>query len=126
MLARLGLKDVRIVKEQELPDGNFPTCPFPNPEIQQVFELAIKMAEEFPADLILATDPDCDRVGIAVRHNGEYKLMTGNEVGVMLAEYLLSRRKAMGTLPEKPIVIKSFVTTDLIQAVADKGEEASA
>lgn len=120
MLARLGLKDVRIVKEQELPDGNFPTCPFPNPEIQQVFELAIKMTEEFPADLILATDPDCDRVGIAVRHNGEYKLMTGNEVGVMLAEYLLSRRKAMGTLPEKPIVIKSFVTTDLIQAVADK------
>ncbi len=120
MLARLGLKDVRIVKEQELPDGNFPTCPFPNPEIQQVFELAIKMTEEFPADLILATDPDCDRVGIAVRHNGEYKLMTGNEVGVMLAEYLLSRRKALGTLPEKPIVIKSFVTTDLIQAVADK------
>ena len=120
MLARLGLKDVRIVKEQELPDGNFPTCPFPNPEIQQVFECAIKMTEEFPADLILATDPDCDRVGIAVRHNGEYKLMTGNEVGVMLAEYLLSRRKALGTLPEKPIVIKSFVTTDLIQAVADK------
>ncbi|MBQ2813175.1 MAG: phospho-sugar mutase, partial [Clostridia bacterium] len=120
MLARLGLKDVRIVKEQELPDGNFPTCPFPNPEIQQVFELAIKMTEDFPADLILATDPDCDRVGIAVRHNGEYKLMTGNEVGVMLAEYLLSRRKAFGTLPEKPIVIKSFVTTDLIQAVADK------
>ncbi len=120
MLARLGLKDVRIVAEQELPDGNFPTCPFPNPEIQQVFECAIKMTEEFPADLILATDPDCDRVGIAVRHNGEYKLMTGNEVGVMLAEYLLSRRKAMGTLPEKPIVIKSFVTTDLIQAVADK------
>ncbi len=120
MLARLGLKDVRIVAEQELPDGKFPTCPFPNPEIQQVFELAIKMTEEFPADLILATDPDCDRVGIAVRHNGEYKLMTGNEVGVMLAEYLLSRRKAMGTLPENPIVIKSFVTTDLIQAVADK------
>ena len=120
MLSRLGLKDVRVVKEQEMPDGNFPTCPFPNPEFQQVFELAIKMAEEFPADLILATDPDCDRVGIAVRHNGEYKLMTGNEVGVMLAEYLLSRRKAMGTLPEKPIVIKSFVTTDLVQPVADK------
>ena len=120
MLSRLGLKDVRIVKEQEMPDGNFPTCPFPNPEFQQVFELAIKMAEEFPADLILATDPDCDRVGIAVRHNGEYKLMTGNEVGVMLTEYLLSRRKALGTLPEKPIVIKSFVTTDLVQPVADK------
>ncbi len=120
MLSRLGLEDVRIVKEQEKPDGNFPTCPFPNPEITQVFECAIKMTEEFPADLLLATDPDCDRVGIAVRTNGEYKLMTGNEVGVMLTEYFLSRRKALGTLPEKPIIIKSFVTTDLIESVAAK------
>ena len=120
MLSRLGLEEVRIVAEQEKPDGNFPTCPFPNPEIQQVFECAVEMTKDFPADLILATDPDCDRVGIAVRHNGEYKLMTGNEVGVMLAEYLLSRRKELGTLPENPIVIKSFVTTDLIEAVANK------
>ncbi|MBO5359685.1 MAG: phospho-sugar mutase [Clostridia bacterium] len=120
MLGRLGLDEVRIVPEQENPDGKFPTCPFPNPEIDQVFELAIEMTKDFPADLLLATDPDCDRVGIAVRHNGEYKLMTGNEVGVMLCEYVLSRRKAMGTLPENPIVIKSFVTTDLAQVVADK------
>lgn len=120
MLSRLGMKDVRIVAEQENPDGNFPTCPFPNPEITQVFERAFDMTKDFPADLILATDPDCDRVGIAVRHNGEYKLMTGNEVGVMLTDYALSRRKALGILPEKPVVIKSFVTTDLVQAVADK------
>ncbi len=120
MLSRLGLEEVRVVPEQEKPDGTFPTCPFPNPEITQVFECAIKMTEEFPADLLLATDPDCDRVGIAVRYNGEYKLMTGNEVGVMLTEYFLSRRKALGTLPENPIVIKSFVTTDLIEAVAAK------
>ena len=120
MLKSLGFKNVFIVKEQENPDGNFPTCPFPNPEIDQVFELAIEMTKDFPADLLLATDPDCDRVGIAVRHGGEYKLMTGNEVGVMLCEYVLSRRKALGTLPEKPIVIKSFVTTDLAQVVADK------
>lgn len=120
MLSRLGMKDIRIVAEQENPDGNFPTCPFPNPEITQVFERAFDMTKDFPADLILATDPDCDRVGIAVRHNGEYKLMTGNEVGVMLTDYALSRRKALGILPEKPVVIKSFVTTDLVQAVADK------
>ena len=81
--------------------------------------LILRKAIAEDADLLLATDPDCDRVGIAVRHNGEYKLMTGNEVGVMLCEYVLSRRKAMGTLPAEPIVIKSFVTTDLAQAVAD-------
>lgn len=120
MLERLGLEDVRIVPEQENPDGNFPTCPFPNPEFAQVFELAIEMTKDFPADLLLATDPDCDRVGIAVRHNGEYILMTGNEVGVMLCEYVISRRTALGTMPENPIILKSFVTTDLAQAVADK------
>ena len=120
MLSRMGLSDVRIVKEQEEPDGTFPTCPFPNPEIRQVFECGLEMTKEFPADLFLATDPDCDRAGIAVRHNGEYVLMSGNEVGAMLAEYLLTRRKELGTLPEKPVIIKSFVTTDLVQAIADK------
>ena len=120
MLSKMGLSDVRIVKEQEEPDGTFPTCPFPNPEIRQVFECGLEMTKEFPADLFLATDPDCDRAGIAVRHNGEYVLMSGNEVGAMLAEYLLTRRKELGTLPEKPVIIKSFVTTDLVQAIADK------
>ena len=120
MLSKMGLSDVRIVKEQEEPDGTFPTCPFPNPEIRQVFECGLEMTKEFPADLFLATDPDCDRAGIAVRHNGEYVLMSGNEVGAMLAEYLLTRRKELGTLPEKPVIIKSFVTTDLGQAIADK------
>ena len=120
MLSRMGLSDVRIVKEQEEPDGTFPTCPFPNPEIRQVFECGLEMTKEFPADLFLATDPDCDRAGIAVRHNGEYVLMSGNEVGAMLAEYLLTRRKELGTLPENPVIIKSFVTTDLVQAIADK------
>ncbi|MGN1418786.1 MAG: phospho-sugar mutase [Acutalibacteraceae bacterium] len=120
MLDKIGIKNVRVVKQQELPDGNFPTCPYPNPEIKQVFELAIEMAKEEPADLLLATDPDCDRVGIAVLADGEYKLMSGNEVGVLLTEYLLSRRKELGTLPENPIVVKSFVTTDLVTAVAEK------
>lgn len=120
MLRRIGIKNVSVVKEQELPDGNFPTCPYPNPEIKQVFECAIKMTEHEKADLLLATDPDCDRVGIAVLDGGEYKLMTGNEVGVLLAEYLLSRRKELGILPENAVVVKSFVTTDLVDAVAAK------
>ena len=120
MLERIGIKNVCVVKEQELPDGNFPTCPYPNPEIKQVFECAIKMTEHEKADLLLATDPDCDRVGIAVLNGGEYKLMTGNEVGVLLAEYLLSRRKELGILPENAVVVKSFVTTDLVDAVAAK------
>lgn len=118
ILRRKGINSVRVVKEQEMPNGNFPTCPFPNPEIKQAFELAIEMGEKEEADLLLATDPDCDRVGIAVNVKGEYKLMTGNEVGVLLCEYLLSRRKELGTLPEKPIVVKSFVTTALVDEVA--------
>ena len=120
MLKRIGIKNVSVVKEQEYPDGNFPTCPYPNPEIKQVFECAIKMTENEKADLLLATDPDCDRVGIAVLDNGDYKLMTGNEVGVLLAEYLLSRRKELGTLPKKAVVVKSFVTTDLVDIVCKK------
>ncbi len=124
MLQRIGIRDVRVVKEQENPDGNFPTCPYPNPEIRQVFECGLAMTKDFPADLLLATDPDCDRVGIAVKTGDKYELMTGNEVGVLLTRYLLERRAQLGTLPEKPIVIKSFVTTDLVTAVAkDYGAE---
>ena len=120
VLSDIGIKDVRIVKEQENPDGNFPTCPYPNPEIRQVFECGLMMAKEEPCDLLLATDPDCDRVGIAVNAGDDYKLMTGNEVGVLLAEYLLSRRKELGLLSENPVVVKSFVTTNLVDAVAKK------
>ena len=120
MLKRIGIRNVSVVKEQENPDGNFPTCPYPNPEIKQVFECAIKMTAQEKADLLLATDPDCDRVGIAVLNNGEYKLMTGNEVGVLLAEYLLSRRQELGTLPKNAVVVKSFVTTELVDVVCKK------
>lgn len=120
VLARAGFKNIRIVKEQELPDGTFPTCPYPNPEIRQVFELALGMAKNEPADLLLATDPDCDRVGIAVPDKGEYVLLSGNEVGVLLTEYMLSARKAKGTLPENSLMTKSFVSTSLTDAVAAK------
>ena len=89
-----------------------------NPEIRQVFEEGLKLTEDFPADIMIATDPDCDRVGIAVRDNGEYKLMTGNEVGAMLCEYLLSQLKEKGKLPENPVVVKTIVTTPLITAIS--------
>ena len=121
ILDRIGVKDVYIVPEQELPDGNFPTCPFPNPEIEQAFEIALKMAEEIKPDLLLATDPDCDRVGIAVQDgNGGYKLMSGNEVGAMMLNYLLSQKKEKGTLSKNSIAVKSFVSTDLAEAIANK------
>lgn len=120
VLARAGFRNIRVVKEQELPDGTFPTCPYPNPEIRQVFELALGMAKNEPADLLLATDPDCDRVGIAVPDKGEYVLLSGNEVGVLLTEYMLSARKAKGTLPENSLMTKSFVSTSLTDAVAAK------
>ncbi len=121
ILDRIGVKDVYIVPEQELPDGNFPTCPFPNPEIRQSFECALKMAEEIQPDLLLATDPDCDRVGIAVQDgNGGYKLMSGNEVGAMMLNYLLSQKAEKGTLSEQSIAVKSFVSTDLAEVIAKK------
>lgn len=121
ILKRIGIKNIMVVPEQENPDGNFPTCPFPNPEIHQAFEYALKLTDKFNADLILATDPDCDRVGIAVRDkSGEYKLMTGNEVGAMLLNYLLSQKKQNGTMPAEPVAVKSFVTTKIADKIAAK------
>lgn len=121
ILDRIGVNDVTVVPEQEMPDGNFPTCPFPNPEIKQAFECALKMAQTIKPDLLLATDPDCDRVGIAVRDNdGEYKLMSGNEVGAMMLNYLLSQKKEKGLLSENSIAVKSFVSTDLAEVIARK------
>ena len=120
ILSRIGLRDVQVVPEQELPDGRFPTTPFPNPEFRQAFELALKMAEETKPDLLLATDPDCDRVGIAVRQGDEYVLTTGNEVGCLLLEYILSCKAAAGALPEAPMMVKTIVTSDLAVRVAEK------
>lgn len=120
ILERAGFKNVSVVKEQENPDGTFPTCPYPNPEIKQVFECAIEMTKDNKADLLLATDPDCDRVGIAVLDGGDYVLLNGNDVGVLLTEYMLSARKEKGTLPEKSLMTKSFVSTKLVDKVAAK------
>lgn len=120
ILDRTGVKDVHIVKSQEQPDGNFPTCPYPNPEIREALEEGLKLCREVKADLLLATDPDSDRVGIAVPDGDDYRLITGNETGIMLSNYILGNRKALGTLPENPILVKTVVTSVLMEKVADK------
>ena len=120
ILEKIGVKNVTVVPEQEHPDGNFPTAPYPNPEIRQAFECALKMAEQSTADLLLATDPDADRVGIAVYNGDGYTLMSGNEVGALLLNYILSRRSANGTLPQNPVAVKTIVSTQLATKIAEK------
>ena len=119
ILKRLGINNVAVVPEQENPDGNFPTAPYPNPEIRQAFECALKVAESYKPDILLATDPDSDRVGIAVNEKGEYKLFSGNDVGALLLNYILERRTANGTLPKNPLAVKTIVSTELCQKIAD-------
>lgn len=118
ILKKIGITDVSIVEEQENPDGNFPTCPYPNPEIREALELGLKKCKEVKPDLLLATDPDCDRVGIAVPDGDNYVLFSGNEVGALLFEYICKQRIAKGTMPENPIVVKTIVTTNIINAIA--------
>ena len=118
ILSRMGVENVTVVPEQEKPNGNFPTAPFPNPEIRQAFECALRLAETAHPDLLLATDPDCDRVGIAVKSGDNYVLMSGNEVGALLLHYICSQRTALGTMPEKPIAIKTIVSTDICYPIA--------
>ena len=121
ILDRIGVTDVTVVKEQELPDGNFTTCPYPNPEIKEALAKGLELCEKEQPDLLLATDPDADRVGIAVKdYDGSYRLITGNEDGVMLTNYILSCKKANGTLPENPVVVKTIVTTKLINKLCEK------
>lgn len=119
-LKESGYSNITVVKEQEQPDGNFPTCPYPNPEIKEAMALGMEYAKKNNADLLLATDPDCDRVGIAVKDkNGEYILLSGNETGVLLLDYLCSRRLANGTMPKDPVLVKTIVTTDMGEQIAD-------
>ena len=121
ILSRIGVSNVSIVKEQENPDGNFPTCPYPNPEIREALEQALKLAQEDHPDLVLATDPDCDRVGIAVKdENLEYKLLTGNEVGILLINYILSCREKLGNLPKNPVAVRTVVSSIMVDKIAKK------
>lgn len=113
-----GFTNISVVKEQELPDGNFPTCPYPNPENREALELGLRDAKRLGSDLLLATDPDCDRVGIAVRSGKEYVLLTGNEVGLLLLDYICKRRIALNRMPKNPVLIKTVVTTDMANHIA--------
>ena len=119
ILRDIGIDDITIVPEQQYPDGNFPTCPYPNPEIFEALRLGLELAEKTGADLMLATDPDADRVGIAIRcPDGSYQLVSGNEVGVLLLDYICAGRIEKGTMPKNPVAVKSLVSTPLADAVA--------
>lgn len=118
-LKELGYARVTVVEEQRLPDGRFPTCPYPNPEIREAMELGIAYAGRLGADLLLATDPDCDRVGVAVRdRSGGYVLLSGNETGLLLLDYLCAQRMKHGAMPADPVMIKTIVTTDMAERIA--------
>lgn len=118
-LAEMGYSNVTVVEEQRLPDGNFPTCPYPNPEIKEAMSLGIEYARRYNADLLLATDPDCDRVGIAVKNaEGDYTLLSGNETGLLLLDYICSQRRKHDKMPEDPVLIKTIVTMDLGERIA--------
>ena len=120
ILNDIGIDDITIVPEQKYPDGNFPTCPYPNPEIFEALELGLKLATETGADLMLATDPDADRVGIAMKcPDGSYELVSGNEVGVLLLDYICQGRMEKGTMPKNAVAVKSLVSTPLADAVAE-------
>ena len=125
VLHDIGIDDITIVPEQQYPDGNFPTCPYPNPEIFEALRLGLELAEKTGADLMLATDPDADRVGIAIRcPDGSYELVSGNEVGVLLLDYICQGRIEKGTMPKRPVAVKSLVSTPLADIVAaDYGVE---
>ena len=119
-LNEMGYTSITVVEEQRLPDGNFPTCPYPNPEIKEAMQLGMEYAKKNNADLLLATDPDCDRVGIAVKdENGEFVLLSGNEVGLLLLDYICSQRIKHNNMPDNPIMVKTVVTMDMAERIAD-------
>lgn len=121
ILKEIGIDNVVVVPEQENPDGNFPTCPYPNPEIREALALGLKLCDAEKPDLMLATDPDCDRVGIAVPDGkGDYALFSGNETGALLLEYICKERTALGKMPKNPVAVKTIVTTDLTKAISAK------
>ncbi len=117
-LHRAGLKELTVVAEQEYPDGNFPTCPYPNPEKTETLMLAMKLASEKHADIIIANDPDCDRLGVAAWDGKEYRRLSGNEVGVLLADFVLTELQKANSLPIKPVLVKTIVTTPMLDALA--------
>ncbi len=119
ILARNGFNKVSLVASQAEPDGNFPTCPYPNPEIREALEEGLKAAAQNQSDLLIATDPDCDRMGIAVRDQNEYRLLSGNQVGVLLFDYICAQRLCRHTMPQNPVAVKTIVTTEMAAKVAE-------
>lgn len=119
ILRENGYTNISVVKEQEQPDGNFPTCPYPNPEIQEALALGLQYCQKLGADLLLANDPDCDRVGTAVRDGNGYRLISGNEMGVLLFDYICKMRTEQGTMPQNPVAVKTIVTTEMAAKVAE-------
>ena len=124
ILNRIGITDVTVVPEQEHPDGHFPTCPYPNPEIREAMETGLALCRKVKPDLLLGTDPDCDRMGVAVPEGEDYRLITGNEMGVLLLDYICRKRLETGTMPQDPVAVTTIVSTDMADAVAaDYGVE---
>lgn len=120
VLDELGYRNLKIVEEQKEPNGNFPTVPYPNPELESVFELSVKLAKKSNSDIVLATDPDCDRVGVVAKDkDGNYKLLNGNQIGLLLSEYILMSLKEKNKLPSNGVIIKTIVTTELIKNICD-------
>ena len=119
VLEESGFTNITVVEEQKLPDGSFPTCPYPNPEIREAMELGLQYCKKTGADLLLATDPDADRCGIAVRDGDDYRLLSGNEVGLLLLDYICSQRVKHNHMPESPVFVKTIVTMDLAEKLAD-------
>ena len=119
ILKESGFNNFIVVKEQEEPDGNFTTCPYPNPEIKEAMQVGIDYCRKYDADLLIATDPDCDRVGIATKNGNDYVLLSGNQVGILLLDYICSLRIKHGTMPKEPVAIKTIVTTDMAKVIAD-------
>ena len=124
ILTRIGITDVTVVPEQEHPDGHFPTCPYPNPEIREAMETGLALCRKVKPDLLLGTDPDCDRMGVAVPEGDDYRLITGNEMGVLLLDYICRKRLENGNMPRNPVAVTTIVSTDMADAVAaDYGVE---
>lgn len=118
ILSRIGIDDVTVVPEQEKPDGYFPTCPYPNPEIREAMEKGLELCQKVHPDLLLGTDPDCDRMGVAVPEGDDYRLITGNEMGILLLDYICQRKIENGTMPKNPVAVTTIVSTDMADSVA--------
>ena len=120
VLGRLGVKNIHVVKEQELPDGNFPTCPYPNPEKREALEKGLELFRKVGPDLLLATDPDCDRIGVAVEAEGKERLLSGNETGILLLDFICNMRTQSGTMPENPVYVRTIVSSKMADRIANE------